>query len=107
MKLSKELVDTSKIHIFIFYRERENEHYTTNSPGIELSYLHTRIESGFIKNPKIIIFTQNGIEQEVGSLLRDLILDARYWRHYPFRRDLESVYECALTRCNNFIRSDL
>lgn len=106
LKISKELVDTKKIHIFVFYRERVNEHYTTDSPGIELSYLHTRIESGFIKNPKIIILTQNGIEKEVGGLLRDLILDKRYWRHYSFKKNLESIYEYTLMRCNNFIRSD-
>jgi hypothetical protein len=103
LEISEKLIDISKIHIFVFYHEKRNQHHTGESPAIELSYLKSKIIDHLIQNPKIIIFIQNGIEKEVGSLLRDLILDKRYWREFPFT-NLEDIFEQTITLCNNFIR---
>lgn len=104
LKISKKLIISSKIHIFVFNKERINEHHINESPAIELTYLHSLLETGSLAPPKIIIYTQNGIESNIGGLLKDLILDCNYWRHFPFN-NLEDIHEHALTTCNGFINS--
>lgn len=104
LKISRNLIDSSKIHIFVFFQERKYEHHINESLAVELAYLLSQLENGSITNPRVIIYTQKGIERDVGGLLRDLILDKKYWRDYPFNK-LDDIYEHAITTCNRFISS--
>mgnify|MGYP003394074072 CR=1 FL=1 len=102
LKISKNLINQSNIHIFVFNHESKREHYTHDSPLIELTLLYSKIESNQIVTPNVLIYMQKGIENEVGSLLKDLISDKSLWNPYSYKK-LEDIHEHALMSCHNFI----
>lgn len=106
LKISEQLIHQSSIHIFVFNIEGESEHQTSTSPAIELTILRERIRSGQILNPKLLLYYENGCEDGVGSLLRDLLLSRRYWREFNYTV-LKEICEDALMKCYDFIATEI
>jgi len=73
VNLSDLLMDESSIHIFVFVKEHQDEHYLIQSISMEFQRLSTLIQHGIKEDQPAAIYIEDGLEKIAGGVFKGRI----------------------------------
>ncbi len=96
-KISELFINDGDIHIFVFFTASEDEKDLNQSAAMELESVYR-----LSKDEYVIIYFEKDSQKQVRTLLRGLV-KREGWDHEIFK-EIEDIFEDALSFCNNCIR---
>jgi hypothetical protein len=99
VNLSDLMMDESSIHIFVFVKENQNEHYLIQSVSMEFQRLSTLIQHGIKEDQPAAIYIEDGLEKIAGGVFKGRIAQNKHGWDIGFFKNIEQIYKPARRFC--------
>jgi hypothetical protein len=98
-RLSDLLMDESSIHIFVFVKEHQDEHYLIQSVSMEFQRLSTLMQHGIKEDQPAAIYIEEGLEKIAGGVFKGRIAQNEHGWDIGFFKNIEQIYKPARRFC--------
>ncbi|MDV2480683.1 hypothetical protein F8E02_01395 [Methanoculleus sp. Wushi-C6] len=99
IKLSDLLMDEGSIHIFVFVKENQDEHYLIQSVSMEFQRLSTLMQHGIKEDQPAAIYIEEGLEKIAGGVFKGRIAQNEHGWDIDFFKNIEQIYKPARRFC--------
>lgn len=99
VNLSDLLMDESSIHIFVFAKEYQDEHYLIQSVSMEFQRLSTLMQHGIKEDQPTAVYIEEGLEEIAGGVFKGRIAQNEHEWDIEFFKDIEQIYKPARRFC--------
>ena len=103
IKLSDLLMDESSIHIFVFVKENQNEHYLIQSVSMEFQRLSTLIQHGIKEDQPAAVYIEKGLEKIAGGVFKGRVAQNEHEWDIEFFKNIEQIYKPARRFCERSV----
>ncbi|KUG19444.1 hypothetical protein ASZ90_010831 [hydrocarbon metagenome] len=97
--LSELLMDESSIHIFVFVKEKEDEHYLIQSISMEFQRLSDLIEFGVKRDQYVAVYVEKGLEKIAGGVFKGQVMRNKHEWDIDFFRNIKEIFTPARRFC--------
>ncbi|MDG6251567.1 hypothetical protein [Methanocalculus sp.] len=105
MILSDLLVKESTIHIFIFVKEHDDEHYLIQSVSMEFQHIRDCISYGAKKDQFVAVYVENGLEEIAGGVFKGQIMRNEHGFDIAFFNRIEEIFKPVQRFCDRSLES--